>query len=147
MHLVRKMRVRWMLGLAALVATAAAAWLASAHERRDGHSEGAAPRQYVVLLKRGPKWIPNKSAAEQPLLEHGRYLNQQMLKGTLQLAGPFLDDSGGLIVFNAKDEAEARAIEEHDPGVMSQILEIESVHPFRIAFDAATGKSPFQSQK
>jgi hypothetical protein len=28
-----------------------------------------------------------------------------MTKGALQLAGPFLDDSGGLILYNARDEA------------------------------------------
>jgi uncharacterized protein len=135
--------VRWILGLTAL-AMMAAAFFVTAQEQHDAR---AGKRQYVVLLKRGPKWIANKSAAEQPLLEHGRYLNQQMQKGALQIAGPFLDGSGGLIVFNAADEAEARAIEEHDPGVMSQILEIESIRPFLLAFDAATGKTPFESQK
>jgi uncharacterized protein YciI len=103
--------------------------------------------QYVVLLKRGPKWIPNKRAAEQPLLSHGRYLNEQMAKGTLRLAGPFLDDSGGLIVYNGRDEAEVRALTERDPGIRDQILEIDSIRPFEIAFDATTGKTPFHSAK
>ena len=100
--------------------------------------------QYVVLLKRGPKWLPNKGVAEQPLLNHGRYLNDQMSKGVVQIAGPFLDDSGGLVLFNSKSEAEVRGITEHDPGIIDQILEVESIRPFRTAFDAATGKSPFK---
>src|SRR5580658_26184 len=58
-------------------------------------------KQYVVLLKRGPKWVPGKPAGEQALGNHGRYLQEQMTKGALQLAGPFLDDSGGLILYNA----------------------------------------------
>ena len=99
-------------------------------------------RQYLVLIKRGPKWLAGKSVAEQPLLEHGKYLKELMDKGTLQLAGPFLDDSGGFVILNAADDAEARRIAEHDPGVISQIIEPE-VRPIRIAFDAATGKSPF----
>jgi uncharacterized protein YciI len=103
--------------------------------------------QYVVLLKRGPKWATGKPAAEQALGNHGRYLQEQMTKGALQLAGPFLDDSGGLIVYNAKDEAEVRAIAEHDPGVVNEILAVESIRPFRLAFDAATGKSPFSAAK
>jgi uncharacterized protein YciI len=70
-----------------------------------------------------------------------------MAKGTLRLAGPFLDDSGGLIVYNGRDEAEVRALTERDPGILDQILEVDSIRPFEIAFDAATGKTPFQSAK
>src|SRR5215467_2177062 len=61
------------------------------------------PKQYVVLLKRGPQWAAGKSAGEQGLGNHGRYLHEQMTKGALQLAGPFLDDSGGLILYNARE--------------------------------------------
>ena len=104
-------------------------------------------RQYVVLLKRGPKWVAGKPAAEQALGNHGRYLHAQMTKGALQLAGPFLDDSGGLILYHARDEAEVRTIAEHDPGVMEGILAVESIRPFLLAFDAASGKSPFSAAK
>ena len=106
-----------------------------------------ASKQYVVLLKRGPKWVAGKPAGEQALANHGRYLQEQMTKGALQLAGPFLDDSGGLILYNARDEAEVRAIVEHDPGVVDGILAVESIRPFQLAFDAATGKSPFSAAK
>ena len=70
-------------------------------------------KQYVVLLKRGPKWVAGKPAGEQALGNHGRYLQEQMTKGALQLAGPFLDDSGGLVLYNARDEAAVRSIAEH----------------------------------
>jgi uncharacterized protein YciI len=104
-------------------------------------------KQYLVLQKRGPKWMAGKPAGEQALGNHGRYLQEQMRKGALQLAGPFLDDSGGLILYNARDEAEVRAIAEHDPGVMDGILAVEWIRPFYVAFDAATGKSPFSAAK
>jgi uncharacterized protein YciI len=91
--------------------------------------------------------VEGKPSGQQALANHGRYLQEQMTKGVLQLAGPFLDDSGGLIVYNAKDEAEARAIEELDPGVMAGILAIDSIRPFYVAFDAASGKSPFNAPK
>jgi uncharacterized protein YciI len=106
-----------------------------------------ASKQYVVLLKRGPKWVAGKPAAEQALGNHGRYLQEQMTKGALQLAGPFLDDSGGLILYNAKDQAEVRTIAEHDPGVMDGILAVEWIRPFLLGFDAASGKSPFNAAK
>ena len=104
-------------------------------------------KQYVVLLKRGPKWVVGKPAGGQALGNHGRYLQEQMTKGALHLAGRFLDDSGGLILYNARDEAEVRAIAEHDPGVVDGILAVESIRPFHLAFDAASGKSPFSAAK
>ena len=99
--------------------------------------------QYIVLIKHGPKWLPGKSVAQQPLLNHGKYLQALMEKGQLQFAGAFLDDSGGLYLLNAADESEARRIAENDPGVRDQIIEAE-IRPIQIAFDAATGKSPFK---
>jgi uncharacterized protein YciI len=104
-------------------------------------------KQYVVLLKPGPKWVAGKPAVEQALGNHGRYLQEQMTKGALQLAGQFLDDSGGLVLYNARDAAEVRAIAEHDPGVADGILAVDSIRPFLLAFDAATGKSPFSAAK
>jgi uncharacterized protein YciI len=104
-------------------------------------------KQYVVLQKRGPNWVAGKPAGEQALTNHGRYLQEQMTKGALQLAGPFLDDSGGLILYKARDEAEVRAIVEHDPGVVAGILAVEWIRPFYVAFDAASGKSPFNPAK
>ena len=106
-----------------------------------------ASKQFIVLLKQGPKWAAGKPVGQQALGNHGRYLLDQMTKGSLQLAGPFLDDSGGLILYKAKDEAEVRAIAEHDPGVMEGILAIESIRPFLLAFDGATGKNPFNATK
>ena len=100
-------------------------------------------RQFIIVMRRGPKWIPGKGVSEQPLLKHGRYLKELMDKGLLQFAGPFLDDSGGLLLLKVADESEARRIAEHDPAVLEQILEPE-IHPFRIAFDATTGESPFK---
>ena len=133
------------MNLGALLFVFAVAGALSAQIGSGKRTAGDPNNQYLVLLKRGPKWLPNKGAAEQPLLNHGHYLNDQMSRGVLQLAGPFLDDSGGLVLYNTRNEAEARSIAEHDPGVIDQILAIESIRPFRIAFDAATGKSPFKN--
>jgi len=130
---------------AAVVATVLACLSAQVTPNKEADDERS--NQYLVVLKHGPKWIPNKPVAEQPLLSHGRYLNEQMSKGVLVMAGPFLDDSGGLILYRGKDEAEVRAIAEHDPGVIGQILAVESIRPFRVAFDAATAKSPFKPAK
>jgi len=124
---------------AIVAALAVAGWLSAQSQSPS--------KQYLVLLKHGPNWVAGKPVAEQALGNHGRYLQEQMTKGALQLAGPFLDDSGGLILYKARDEAEVRAIAEHDPGVVAGILEVESIRPFYLAFDAASGKSPFNTAK
>jgi uncharacterized protein YciI len=122
-----------------VAAMTVAGWLLAQSQPRS--------KQYIVLLKRGPQWVAGKPVGEQALGNHGRYLQEQMTKGALQLAGPFLDDSGGLILYHASDEPEARAIAEHDPGVAAGVLAIDSIRPFYLAFDAASGKSPFSAAK
>jgi uncharacterized protein YciI len=124
---------------AIVAALAVAGWLAA--------QSPPPSKEYMVLLKRGPKWVAGKPAGEQALGNHGPYLQEQMTKGALQLAGRFLDDSGGLILYHGRNEAEVRAIAEHDPGVVSGILEVEWIRPFDLAFDAASGKSPFNAAK
>jgi uncharacterized protein len=99
--------------------------------------------QFVIVLERGPNWLPEKSASQQPLLEHGRYLQHLMEIGKLVVAGPFLDDQGGLILLKAANLAEAQQIAGEDPASRNGILR-PTVHPFTIAFDSATGKSPFK---
>ena len=126
-----------------IVALAATAAVTAQEKPVSQVSPKPSQRQFIVLLKHGPNWIPGKSVSEQPLLKHGRYLQELMDKGTLQLAGPFLDDSGGLILLNAADESEARQIVAHDPGVIEGILGAD-IHAIGIAFDATTGKSPFK---
>jgi len=115
-----------------------------AQEKVGSHVSSKEPLpQFIVILKHGPNWIPGKSASEQPLSKHGKYLKDLMDAGSLQFAGQFLDDSGGMVLLNAANESEARRIATHDPGVVAGIL-APVIHPFIIAFDAATGKSPFK---
>ena len=67
-----------------------------------------------------------------------------MVNGKLVLAGPFLDDQGGFVLLKAANLAEAQQIENQDPAVRNGILR-PAVHPFTIAFDSATGASPFKA--
>jgi uncharacterized protein YciI len=129
-------------GTLLLLVVAFTAAIAPSHGKPETQASSPS-RQYVVLLKPGPGWIQGKSVSEQPLVEHGKYLQELMNRRSLQLAGPFLDNSGGLVLLNAADESEARQIVEHDPGVVAQLLQLDTIRPFHTAFDATTGKSPF----
>ena len=50
---------------------------------------------------------------------------------TARLAGPFLDDTGGAMVLEAADEAEAKAVVAADPAVIGQVM-VAEVHPWRL---------------
>jgi uncharacterized protein YciI len=86
---------------------------------------------YLVVYRQGPKWVPGKPVGEQPLRDHGKYMVSLYAKGTLKLAGPFLDDTGGAMVLEAADEAEAKAVVAADPAVVGQVM-VAEVHPGRL---------------
>ena len=51
----------------------------------------------------------------------------------LILGGPFMDDSGGMMIFDVDDLADARAIADGDPTVKSGLL-LVTVKPWLAAF-------------
>jgi uncharacterized protein YciI len=64
--------------------------------------------------------------------EHFQYLEQATETGRVILAGPCLDDTFGIIVFHAEDEAAARAFMFNDPSVKKNVM-ISELHPMRIS--------------
>jgi len=48
---------------------------------------------------------------------HLAYLNELYKKGQVVMAGPFPDGSGGLVIYRANSEDEARKLAEQDPVV------------------------------
>ncbi len=47
--------------------------------------------------------------------EHRVYLNQLVSEGKLLMAGPYTDETGGVIVFEAVDRAEVESMMANDP--------------------------------
>ena len=86
---------------------------------------------FIVIYKPGSAWLAGKPLSEQPLREHGKYMLDLYSKGTLKFAGPFLDDTGGAVVFEAPGEAEAKAIVANDPAVVTRVFAAE-LHPWRL---------------
>lgn len=66
---------------------------------------------------------PEKITEVRPV--HRQYLSQLKETGKLFASGPFTDDSGALIIYEAESEEEARRLIEHDPfyaaGVFQEI--------------------------
>jgi uncharacterized protein YciI len=84
---------------------------------------------YLVIYRPGPGWLAGKPLAEQPLKEHGKYMLDLYSKGTTKFAGPFLDDSGGAVVFEAENENDAKATVAGDPAVRSGVF-VAELHPW-----------------
>lgn len=93
---------------------------------------------YLLLYRPGPAWIPGRPFGEQPLREHRRYLQDLAAQGVLTMAGPFSDDAGGAVAFEAEDLAAANALALADPAVVSRVFLFE-VHPWAVAWERATG--------
>ena len=64
------------------------------------------------------------------MTDHFDYLKSLLENGQLVLAGPALDSSFGIAVFEARDEEAARSIMEADPSVAKGIMNA-TLHPYR----------------
>ena len=90
-----------------------------------------AKETYLVIYRPGPAWLEGKSVFEQPLKEHGKYMLNLYIKGSMKLAGPLTDNAGGAILLVVGQESEAKAIVAEDPAVKSGIFLYE-MHPWKL---------------
>lgn len=95
---------------------------------------------YVVLYTPGPNWLPGQGVYNQPLEEHGHYMQRLYDQGKLLLGGPFIDDSGGMAVIEVAGEAEAQRAVADDPAVRDGIFSA-TIHPWHRVFDRSAGRS------
>ncbi|MDH3944371.1 MAG: YciI family protein [Anaerolineae bacterium] len=77
----------------------------------------------------GPAWIEGKGFHEQPLREHGNYINSLHKQGILLEGGPFLDNEGGLAIIQVENEEQAQKIVAEDPAITSGVFTAE-LHPW-----------------
>lgn len=64
--------------------------------------------------------------------DHYKYLQKATDAGTVLLAGPCLDDTFGVVVLTAENEAAARAFMLDDPSVKRNVMMAE-LHPMKIS--------------
>lgn len=86
---------------------------------------------YLLIYRPGPAWLAGKPIADQPLREHGRYMLSLYVKGSMKLAGPLTDDSGGAVLLVVPTETEARDVIANDPAVKTGVL-IPELHPWKL---------------
>lgn len=94
------------------------------------------PVVYAVVFRQGPSWAKGKPLMEQAgIMEHLDYLDERLRAGELLMAGPFLDNSGGIVLYRVKTVEEARKLVERDPAVLSGLLDY-TVQPWMVAMSA-----------
>ena len=71
-------------------------------------------------------------AEEAAMQGHFDYLKRATEEGVVLLAGPCLDDTFGLVVFQAENEEAAQAFMFNDPSVQANVMMAE-LHPFRVS--------------
>jgi uncharacterized protein YciI len=95
---------------------------------------------FLILFRPGPKRINDCTIFGQPLQPHAKYIQQLYDQGKLILAGPFLDNSGGMAVVSVSSEEDLREILASEPATREGIFVAET-HPWYLLFDAKRGRS------
>jgi uncharacterized protein YciI len=81
---------------------------------------------YVLFHSPGPEWNDEFSFREQPGIgAHVGYMAGLLERGLIVMGGPYLDDSGGMMVSRASSLEEAERLAHEDPGVQSGLLTVE----------------------
>ena len=99
---------------------------------RTGADEHGMRPYVLVVLKTGPKRMPDGAAREAMFAGHFANMERLSEQGKLVLAGPFLKDPAGwrgLFVFAVDDIEEARALAESDPVIVSGEM-VAEYHPW-----------------
>jgi uncharacterized protein YciI len=90
---------------------------------------------WLVILKPARPGMPEKPTEQEEsvLAEHFAYLRTALGAGKLVLAGRSTDKNAvGLVIFEAPDEAAARAFMEFDPAVRHGVM-LAELKPYRVA--------------
>ncbi len=91
-------------------------------------------KEYIYLIHplRDEFFVSPTPLEDQLVEAHYDYLKQATEQGTVVLAGPCLDETFGVIIFRAENDAAAREFMLNDPSVKNNIMMAE-LHPMKIS--------------
>lgn len=84
---------------------------------------------YVIRFR-----YADKKARDETRPRHREYLAGMRDQGKLIMAGPFADDSGGMVVYEAADEAEVRSWVAADPYYQAGVMGDLDVAEWQVVF-------------
>ena len=74
--------------------------------------------------------MPRKSPPRAPA--HREYLKSLLDTGRLAISGPFLDDKGGLLVYEAATQEEAETLLRNDPFTHAGVFVSWTIRPWKV---------------
>jgi len=83
---------------------------------------------FAVTIEYGP----DKTKIEEFRPQHREYLRDLISKDKLVIAGPFVDNSGGFIVYNVEAEADVEAIIKGDPFFKCGVFQTWKIREWRM---------------
>ena len=83
---------------------------------------------YAATIEYGPD--TSKIVEFRPA--HREYLRELVSQNKLVISGPFADDSGGLLVYDAADESEVDTIIKADPFHKCGVFQAWTLRPWKI---------------
>lgn len=87
---------------------------------------------YAALFR----YVADRAQIEEVRPAHRAYLRELLDAGTLHEAGRFAHERGGLVVYRADSEEEARALLAGDPFITEGIMELESIQEWLVILSA-----------
>lgn len=85
--------------------------------------------KFVVYFTTGKAWLPGKPHWEQGLVPHRHYVKKALAEGILIAGGPFMDQTGGLIILEVDCLEDAKRFADNDPAVIEEKFEAH-IHPW-----------------
>ena len=95
----------------------------------------------AVFMRHGSRWDPKRPVREQDYWDdHARFMDALFDRGVVVLGGPFADDSGTLVIFEAESPEAVREIYRNDPWTQHDILVVRDAKEWTIFLDARERK-------
>jgi uncharacterized protein YciI len=97
----------------------------------------------VIVVRMGPGsgWDPAEQSRGQRLwTEHAAFMDDLFRRGLIELAGPFADGSGALVVVRAESPSLVRSWFDADPWTVHDILPVREVLEWTVFLDGRTGQ-------
>ncbi len=90
--------------------------------------------EYVYMIKATRAGFATEPTAEEmdAMSRHFQYLKALIEEKKVFMAGPCLDATFGIVIYEADTEEQARSIMENDPSVIAGVMSAE-MHEFRVS--------------
>ena len=91
----------------------------------------------AVVYSKGPSWT-NSEAGKDMIEAHKAYQHKNFEAGLLVMGGPFLDEAGGMAIFEVHSRQQADNVVGGDPAIKSGFYSAK-LYPWRIVVRRAKG--------